>query len=105
MINFKLMGYRVRENRIKLHLTQENLAEKLGISVEYMSRIETGSCRASYALIEKMSQIFEIDESLLLFGKQEWNDETHKLLEKINHLSEKQKNVITELIDLFIDVR
>lgn len=102
MINFKLLGNRIRENRIRLGLTQENLAENLGVSVEYMSRIETGKCRASYTLIENMSSIFQVDESELLFGYRDAQQNNRVLLEKINQLSESQRKVIDELIDLFI---
>lgn len=37
------IGKKIKEYRLKNHLTQEELAEKLDISVKYISRIENGS--------------------------------------------------------------
>ena len=39
----KILGEIFKEYRIKNKLTQENIAEKLGISVKYISRIENGT--------------------------------------------------------------
>lgn len=39
----KLFGKRVKEKRIKLELTQEQLAEKIGISSKSLSQIELGN--------------------------------------------------------------
>ena len=38
----KNWGEILKNHRLKLGLTQEDLAEKIGISVKYISKIETG---------------------------------------------------------------
>ncbi|MBQ6118477.1 MAG: helix-turn-helix transcriptional regulator [Clostridia bacterium] len=103
MINFRAMGRRIREYRLNRHMTQEALAERLNISIEYMSRIETGNCRASYALIEKMGQIFQVDESEILFGKSGGRAADREMLERIDRLSAEQKDIVQKLIQLFSD--
>ncbi len=40
---YSVIGKKIREYRVKNNLTQEELAEKLNISVKYISRIENGS--------------------------------------------------------------
>ena len=40
---YSALGKKIKEYRLKNHLTQEELAEKLDISVKYISRIENGS--------------------------------------------------------------
>ena len=40
---YSAIGKKIKEYRLKNHLTQEELAEKLDISVKYISRIENGS--------------------------------------------------------------
>lgn len=102
MINFKAIGGRIRKYRAKQHLTQEQLAEWLNISVEYMSRIENGNCRASYTLIEKMSSLFQVDESELLFGSEKGRESSRALTEKIEQLSGAQREVLERLIDLLV---
>ena len=38
------MGYRIKERREELRMTQEELAKKSGISRQTISSIETGKC-------------------------------------------------------------
>lgn len=100
MINFKAIGQRIKTERKRKSLTQEKLAELLEISTEHLSRIETGSYRPSLNLIEKMSTIFEVDESELMFGKST-DFTTNKLLaEKIENLPNEKKQALSIIIDL-----
>lgn len=41
-ITFVKMGKRIQQYRTQAHLTQEKLAEKIGISPKHLSRIEAG---------------------------------------------------------------
>jgi len=47
MIDYIQMGKRIKQRRKELHLTQEALAERIGISVSFMGHIERGSRIAS----------------------------------------------------------
>lgn len=100
MINFRAVGNRIKSYRADSNMTQETLAEQLSISVEYVSRIENGNCRASYSLIEKISRLFQVDESELLFGKKTGQTTDRELLERIAQLSTEQKEVVERLIRL-----
>ena len=42
LMDYTLLGQRIKEERIKLNLTQAELAEDINISDTYMSQIETG---------------------------------------------------------------
>lgn len=41
-MDYKALGERIRNERIKLHLTQEKLAEAVNISTAYVGQIERG---------------------------------------------------------------
>ena len=97
MIDFKSMGVRIKKLRKAQNMTQEVLAEKLNISVEHISRIENGSYRPSLSLIEKISEIFEVSESLIMFGSSS-NNENMELIEKLNLLTEEKKHAVLEII-------
>jgi transcriptional regulator with XRE-family HTH domain len=45
--NYKLIGIRVKNQRLKMKLTQEKLAETANISVQHLSKIETGNTKLS----------------------------------------------------------
>ncbi|WP_055669434.1 helix-turn-helix domain-containing protein [Desnuesiella massiliensis] len=41
-MDYRYLGQRIREERLKLNLTQEQLAEEIDISSSYMGQIERG---------------------------------------------------------------
>lgn len=55
-----LVGRRVREIRKAAKLTQERLAEKAGLSVEYISRIERGVAQPSFKTLEAMADALNV---------------------------------------------
>jgi len=57
----KLLGKRIRELRKARKITQEQLAEKLGIGPANISYIENGKFAPSMENFEKMVEIFEIE--------------------------------------------
>lgn len=100
MINFKLMGQRIKKLRQENAYTQEQLAEKLDISTEHLSRIETGSYRPSLSLIENICEILKTSEATLMFGSDYENQINKKLTDKICELSEDKKQALSLIIDL-----
>lgn len=99
MINFKLIGYRIKELRRNKNYTQEAFSEMLDISTEHLSRIETGSCRPSLQLIEKICDILETSEETLMFGNNN-TDNNFELANKIACLSPEKQQAISIIIDL-----
>ena len=61
MKELKLFGMRMRELRTSRKLSQEQLAEKVGISPKYMSRIETGSQFPSFGIITKLADALQVE--------------------------------------------
>lgn len=57
--------------RIKNDLTQEEMAEKLGISKSHYTAVELGKVDPSVALLEKFSKVFNHDDIWQLFKKGE----------------------------------
>ncbi|MBR3835641.1 MAG: helix-turn-helix transcriptional regulator [Clostridia bacterium] len=103
MINFKAIGQRIKRIRKDNNLTQEKLAEILCVSTEHLSRIETGSYRPSLSLIEKISDIFKIEEQFIMFGNNFDKKEDKYLYDKIECLSEEKKQAVKLILDLISD--
>lgn len=61
MKELKLFGMRVKELRTLRKLSQEQLAEKVGISPKYMSRIETGQQFPSIDIIVKLAKALQAE--------------------------------------------
>ena len=57
------LGKNVKKAREKLGLTQEELAEKVGIHVSYVSRIERGKVNPSYDILENLAKVLKVKSS------------------------------------------
>ena len=102
----KIFGKVLREFRIKSGLTQEQLSEKLGISLKYISRIENGNNGVKTQTLIRYMDILGITPNLLY---QEFitNPEAKKNIElsdKINSLSDEKKQFISSIIDLLNNI-
>lgn len=67
-IDFCVIGERLKANRIKRGITQEALAEKLGVSVAFLSRIERGSSHINLTRLSQICEILDITEGEILNG-------------------------------------
>ncbi len=101
-MDFRAMGKRIREKRKAYMITQEVLAEKLGISVEYMSRVENGNVRASLTLLEKISGVLDISEEELILGKKE--ESTDRFCSEFRRLPEGKKKAVLKMIQIISEI-
>ncbi len=66
----KKLGKRIAGLRRSRKLTQEQLAEKLGYSVEFISLVERGVNAPSVAGLEKFARVLKIEVGdLFIFGE------------------------------------
>ena len=63
----KIFGENVKYYRKKLGLSQEQLTEKLDVSPNHISVIETGSKFVTWKLLEKMVEIFNVMPAALFY--------------------------------------
>ena len=87
-------------------LTQEQLAEQLGISLKYISRIENGNNGIKTQTLIKYMNILKITPNTLYkeFITDSQTKKNIELTEKICSLSEEKKVFITSVIDLLNDM-
>lgn len=60
------ISYRVKEQRKKLGLTQEQLAQKCACSRVYLSQVENGKTTLSVTIAQRLADIFDCDLDYLL---------------------------------------
>ncbi len=61
------IGQRIRKVRKAQQLSQEQLAEKIGISTTHMSHIETGNTKLSLAVLVSLATVLNVSADTLLF--------------------------------------
>lgn len=98
------IGSRLREARNIAKLTQEQLAEKVGIGTTYISDIERGAKFPSLSLFIKIVDALGVSSDFILRGEIEagkncvYDDITRKL----DGLTPKQRLGVADLIDAYI---
>ncbi len=95
-----LIGKLLRETRRSLGLTQEYVAEQLGLAPRYISDIERDKTKGSIDTLVKLCNIYNITPTYVL---QDFLTISHDIkldstLAGFYQLSEKDKNVIRQLI-------
>lgn len=66
-MNYYEIGQRIRKARKAHSLSQEELAERIGISTTHMSHIETGNTKLSLLVLVSIAQVLEVQTDDLLF--------------------------------------
>jgi len=77
-------GQRVREERIKQGLSQEELAEKAGVHRTYIGMIERGEKNITLGNIEKIAIALEVSISHLLDESDDWIEGIRKFCKSYN---------------------
>lgn len=98
------LGERVRQKRKDCHLSQETLAEKVGISVNTVSRIEGGQAAISIEIFVKLVEVLGADANELL-GKNPEGDRNpaHKMVSRVLNLQPKEQKIVIQTISALMD--
>ncbi|WP_195643724.1 helix-turn-helix domain-containing protein [Thomasclavelia ramosa] len=83
IIDYDVIGIRIKKRREQLHITQEFMSSQLGITTFYISKIENGHVRPRLDILEEISQFLGMNLVELLFGFS-INDEQFNNYMKLN---------------------
>ena len=67
-VDYKVMGQRIKSARTAKNMTQEELAEKLNLSVAFLSRVERGSSHVNLQRLAQLGEALDVPESYFLDG-------------------------------------
>lgn len=86
-LDYSIIGQRLKRARKNLRMTQQELAEKLNISIAYVSRIERGSSKISLTRLTEFCSVLEISEGEVLNGVS--NSDLNYLSDEFNDIFNK----------------
>ena len=66
-INYEALGARIREARLKKHITQEKLSEMIDVSVRYMSSIELAKSKIGLQTLIAIANALDTTVDTLLY--------------------------------------
>ena len=94
----KEMGERIYRRRKSLKLTQEELAEKLGVSTQMISNLELGKKAVRPENLAKLSVALNISSDYVLFGSDKGSP-AESLFEQLLTLNAEELNIITSMVN------
>ncbi len=99
-MNYYEIGQRIRKMRKAHDLSQEELAEKIGISTTHMSHIETGNTKLSLPVLVSISQALGVQTDDLLFesANTSKNNALNEIIELLDTCTPQQVRVIQDII-------
>ena len=66
--DFAVIGQRLKKARLDKKMTQDTLAKKLGVSIAFLSRIESGTSHVNLTRLSQICDILDITEGEILNG-------------------------------------
>ena len=67
-IDFSIIGKRLKSARKEKGLTQYDLAEKMNVSIAYLSKVETGKIHINLERLSQICNILDVTEGEILNG-------------------------------------
>jgi Predicted transcriptional regulators len=106
-IDYKQLGNRISKERKKNNLTQEQLAEKIGMSVNHISNIENDYSIPSLETFIKICLALDVTPDTLLVGTVYALETymTDELIDRLNKCNDKEKRLISKFIDWIFEER
>ena len=102
------VGKRIKKLRKDLGLTQQQLADKVGVTYIQIGRYETGKSNASSDILNKIAEAVNTTVDFLISGgnAEQLNDkELLQLFKEVEVMENEDKNTIKQLIDAFVTKR
>ena len=95
-----LFGERLRNRRNTLGLTQEFVADKVGISLRFYQMLERGEKSVSLDTLIRLSKTLSISIDYLLLGDLSYSTE-NPLVDSLNALSPQQREDALKIVLLY----
>lgn len=104
-IDYKQLGNRISKERKKNNLTQEQLAEKIGMSVNHISNIENDYSIPSLETFIKICLALNSTPDSLLLGTVYSSDNYIKdeIIDKISQCNDKERRLVSNFIDWILE--
>ena len=67
-IDYSVIGSRIKQARLAKNMTQEDLADKIDISVAFLSRVEIGNSHIKLKRLNQLCDLLDVSEGYLLNG-------------------------------------
>ena len=101
----KKFGSNIHKYRIAKGLTQDDAAEKCGLSTNYFRQIELGNKVPRLETFLRIAEVLEVSTDLLFAGNFTWIAEarSNELYKKIEQLPANQQDYVLSAVDSLVE--
>lgn len=96
------VGEQIKAAREQARMTQEQLAERVDVSPQYVSDLERGVVGASLTTLSRVCTALGVSSDQILFG-QSREDRAFCIADKCRDLSDRQFSILVEIINRYIE--
>ena len=97
------LGYILKQARLNRGYTREQLSERTGISVRYLTAIENEQKRPSYDVLYLMLHNLGISADCIFYPEKLDETEEQHLLRLFQQCSDRDRKIIRDIIDSMLD--
>lgn len=103
--NENILGERLKDCRKRLELTQQEVAEKLGVTSASISSWESGARRPDFEMLNSISKLYDVSFDYLLGKTSIKNNALKEALNKLgNAVSAKYESIIEDAVVNFLSL-
>ncbi len=98
-MDYYKIGQAIRRFRKAQGLSQEELAEKVGISTTHMSHIETGNTKLSLPVLVRLAEVLDVQTDSILFAQPSKKEQTLGALQAVaESCTQEELQIILDVI-------
>lgn len=100
VIDYNIIGQRIKMVRKQKDYTQEKMAESIEVSTVYISKIENGRTKLSLEMLMKIAHLLNVDPGFFLTGIALHANENlpHEITSILQKSTSRKLNLLTEII-------
>lgn len=104
-IDFKSLGKRIAQRRIALGYKQNELAEKVDMSNNYLSNIENGHSIPSLTTFVNICMQLETTPDVFLLGTVKTNDIPQSIIDNLKLCNDQSLELIDEIVQCILKLQ
>jgi transcriptional regulator with XRE-family HTH domain len=104
-VDYNVIGSRLKKARLAKNYTQEDLAEKIDVSVAFLSRVERGSSKINLKRLNQICGLLDVSESYMLTGaaNNESNYLDKEFAELLKKCSPEKQRMIYDVVKTIVE--
>lgn len=83
-LDYSVIGQRIKQARLAKNYTQDELSEKIDVSVAFLSRVERGNSHINLKRLHQLCNLLDVSEGYILNGAS--SDSENYLTKEFNEL-------------------